>query len=569
MHRRRLVTTEKVIAIASPDSDDPLEALSDWAAERGIGLQSVEVGEDIGGVYEAGRDTLGVTLGGDGTFLEGVQQFAPREIPMVGVNTGTLAFLPRIAPADMEDALDEILRGQAEVKTRQQLQVQTDGLDAVGINDVMIQHIPPENPVDRKITRLKAFVNGDYVGEYDGTGLAIATPTGSTGISLSANGPIHAPDDNETLELVPLHTHSLGVRPLVVGANADIRVVSAGEASLLVDGGRSHTILEGGDAVAITGAETPMHIVRTSLDDTFYTALAAKLGWGIREGVVEGTPQAPDAAWDEPSFEDVVGRAASVAEEAVRAAGEPLREIHGHVESVEYKGDKSDIVTEADYKSEQIIGAVIENEFPDHSIRSEEDVAHDGSSSYTWLLDPLDGTGNYVNGNPNYSISVALLDDGEPVMGVVYAPEFDDLFRAIAGGKAYLNDNVVGTTDRDELAESMLLSGYDPDGDFLAHCYQATRGIRRFGSAALHLCYLASGSADAAWEYDTYPWDVAAGIVIARAAGAKITDVTGEEYVFDDTNDDDRKELLATNGPLHDALIEHVSSRPELQQADD
>lgn len=569
MHRRRLVTTENVVAIASPDSDDPLEALADWAAEREIGFDAVDVGEDIGAVYEKGRDTLGVTLGGDGTFLEGVQQFAPCEIPMVGVNTGTLAFLPRIAPADLTEALDEILRGQAEVKTRQQLQVQANGLDAVGINDVMIQHIPPENPVDRKITRLKAFVNGDYVGEYDGTGLAIATPTGSTGISLSANGPIHAPDDNETLELVPLHTHSLGVRPLVVGANADIRVISEGEASLLVDGGRSHTIMEGGDAVAITGAETPMHIIRTSLDDTFYTALAAKLGWGIRGGAVEGTPQAPDAAWDEPSFEDVVGRAASVAEEAVRAAGEPLREIHGRVESVEYKSDKSDVVTEADYKSEQIIAAVIENEFPDHSIRSEEDVAHDGSSTYSWLLDPLDGTGNYVNGNPNYSISVALLDDDEPVMGVVYAPEFDDLFRAIKGGKTYLNGNVVGTTDRDDLAESMLLSGYDPDGDFLTHCYQATRGIRRFGSAALHLCYLASGSADAAWEYDTYPWDVAAGIVIARAAGAKITDVTGAEYTFDAANDDDRKELLATNGPLHDALIEHVSSRAELQQADD
>jgi myo-inositol-1(or 4)-monophosphatase len=568
MHRRRLVTTENVIAIASPDSDAPLDDLAAWTDERDIGLQSVEVGEDIDGLHEEGRDTLGVTLGGDGTFLEGVQQFAPREIPMVGINTGTLAFLPRIAPTDMREALGEILRGQAEVKTRQQLQVHADGLDAVGINDVMIQHIPPDNPVDRKITRLKAFVDGDYVGEYDGTGLAIATPTGSTGISLSANGPIHAPDDNETLEMVPLHTHSLGVRPLVVGASADVRIVSEGEASLMVDGGRSHTTMDGGDAVAITGAETPMHVVRTSFDDTFYAALAAKLGWGIRDGTVEGIPRAPDTAWDEPSFEDVVGRAAEVAEEAARAAGEPLREIHGRVESVEYKGDKSDVVTEADYKSEQIIGAVIENEFPDHAIRSEEEVSAEGSSTYSWLLDPLDGTGNYVNGNPNYSISVALLDDGEPVMGVVYAPEFDDCFRAIAGGKAYLNDQVVETTDRDDLAESMLLSGYDPDGDFLTHCYQATRGIRRFGSAALHLCYLASGSADAAWEYDTYPWDVAAGIVIARAAGAQITDVTGAEYDFDEENDDARKELLATNGPLHDALVAHVSSRAELKQAE-
>ena len=568
MHRRRLVTTEEIVAIASPDSEDVLDRLADWSDERGIECKPVAVGEDIDPVYEQGRDTLGVTLGGDGTFLEGVRAFAPREIPLLGINTGTLAFLPRVQPADMCEALAEVLRGQAEVKTRQQLRARAEGLDAVGINDVMIQHIPPENPVDRKITRLKAFVEGDYVGEYDGTGLAIATPTGSTGISLSANGPIHSPDDNTTLELVPLHTHSIGVRPLVVGASSDIRVVSENEASLLVDGGRSHTTLEPGEAVAISGAETPMHIVRTSLDDTFYTALAAKLGWEIREGKVEGTPQAPTVPGEESTFEDVVGRAADVASEAVRAAGEPLQEIHGRVESVEYKGDKSDVVSEADYKSEQIIAAVIENEFPEHAIRSEEDVSREGSSSYTWLLDPLDGTGNYVNGNPNYSISVALLDNGEPVMGTVYAPEFDDLFGAIAGGKAYLNDQVVGTTDRDELAESMLVSGYDPDGTFLTHCYQTTRGIRRFGSAALHLCYLASGSADAVWEYDTYPWDIAAGIVIARAAGARITDVEGSRYDFDDTNDDDRKELLATNGPLHDALLEHVSSRPELQQAE-
>jgi myo-inositol-1(or 4)-monophosphatase len=565
MHPRRLVAIEAVIAIASPDSGKSLDTLTTWTEKHDIELKSFKVGENIDCVHEGDRDILGVTLGGDGTFLEGVRAFAPREIPLLGINTGTLAFLPRVQPADMEDALAEVLRGQAQVKTRQQLHARAEGVDAVGINDVMIQHIPPENPVDRKITRLEAFVNGDYVGEYDGTGLAIATPTGSTGISLSANGPIHAPDDNSTLQVVPLHTHSLGVEPLVVGASADIRIVSEGEASLLIDGGRSHAILESGESVAITGADTPMHIVRTSSDDTFYTALAEKLGWGIRGGEIERTPQSPEAPGETSSFEDTVGRAAMVAEEVIRAAGEPLREIHGKVESVEYKSDKSDVVTEADYKSEQIIAAVIENEFPQHSIRSEEKVSSDGSSTYTWLLDPLDGTGNYVNGNPNYSISVALLDDGEPVLGVVYAPEFDDLFRAIVGGKAYLNGNVVGTTDRDDLAESMLVSGYDPDGAFLTHCYQATRGIRRFGSAALHLCYLASGSADAVWEYDTYPWDTAAGLVIARAAGARITDIGGTEYRLGDGKRDGRTELLATNGPLHPALLEHLSTQADLQ----
>lgn len=568
MHPRRLVTTEEIIAITSPEAEDALTTLETWTDEHGIDLKTVPVGEDIDGAHERGRDTLGVTLGGDGTFLEGVRAFAPREIPLLGVNTGTLAFLPRVAPTDMETALSETIRGQTTVKSRQQLRARTGSLDTVGINDVMIQHVPPENPTDRKITRLKAFVNDEYVGEYDGTGLAISTPTGATGISLSAGGPIHSPDENTTLQLVPLHTHRMGVRPLVVGASSDIRIVPQGEASLLVDGGRSHELLEAGDSVAVTGADTPMHIVRTSVDDTFFTALVEKLGWGIREPDRQGTPRAPDMPAAEPSFEDVVARAAAVAEEAAMAAGEPLREIHGRVESVEYKSDKSDVVTSADYKSEQIIATVIENEFPDHSIHSEESVAREGSSRYTWVLDPLDGTGNFVNGNPNYSISVGLLDGRDPVMGVVYAPEFGDLFRAIVGGKAYLNGQEIQTTERDQLDESMLLSGYDPDGTFLSHCYQDVRGVRRFGSAALHLCYLAAGSADAVWEYDTYPWDVAAGIVIARAAGAEITDITGEQYELGEGEDPERRELLGSNGALHPALVDHLSSQADLQRTE-
>ena len=565
MHPRRLVTTEKIIVIASPDTDGTLSTLETWTDNHDITLATVDVGDDIDGVYNGDSDTLGVTLGGDGTFLEGVQAFAPHEIPLLGVNTGTLAFLPRIAPAEMEDALDEILRGQAMVKSRQRLEVQTDSLSVDGINDVMIQHIPPDDPTDRKITRIKAFVDGDYVGEYDGTGLAISTPTGSTGIALSANGPIHSPDENTTLQLVPLHTHAMGVRPVVVGASADIRLVPESEASLLVDGGRSHMLLEQGDTVAITGADTPMQVVRTSNDDTFYASLAEKLGWGIRGPDVEGTPRAPESPATESSFEDIIARAASVAEEAVRAAGEPLRDIHGQVESIEYKSDKSDIVTNADYKSERIIATVVKNEFPDHSIYSEENAAYEGSSRYKWLLDPLDGTGNFVNGNPNYSISVALLEDGKPVMGVVYAPEFDDLFRATVGRKVYLNGHEATTTNRDELDESMLISGYDPDGTFLSHCYQEARGVRRFGSAALHLCYLATGSADAVWEYDTYPWDVAAGLVIARTAGAEVTDVSGNPYKLGEGDDPNRRELLASNGALHPMLVEHLSSQADLQ----
>lgn len=567
MHGRRLATTDEIITITSPGSDEVLTKLTRWTEERDINLEHVNVGDDIEHVHKPEKATLGVTLGGDGTFLEGIKTFAPRGIPLLGVNTGTLAFLARVEPSDLEQALTEALRGRSEIDSRQQLEVTAKGGTMMGINDVMIQHVPPENPIDRKITRLNVFINDEYVGEYEGTGIAVATPTGSTGISLSADGPVHYPRDNSTLQLIPLHTHRLGIRPVIVGAATELTVVTQGQANLLVDGGRSHTILNEDDVVTITGAERPAHIVRTSYDDHFFTAIAEKLGWGIRTGVDEGPREGLDLDHRRDIPEDTIERALFIAQEAARSAGEPLRELHGHVESVEFKTDKSDIVTEADYQAERIITTVIRNEFPDHSIFSEEDVQFEGDSEYLWMLDPLDGTGNFAHGNPNYSISIALLKNNTPVMGVVFAPETREMFCAIKDGAATEGGVQLSTTDRDQLDESMLLSGYDPDGSFLSHFYRETRGVRRLGSAALNLCYLASGTADAVWEFDTYPWDVAAGLVVARAAGAKITDATGDPYELSLDAHERRTALLGSNGPLHPALLAHLEKEDGKLQA--
>ncbi|MFB6173922.1 MAG: NAD(+)/NADH kinase [Halobacteriales archaeon] len=562
MHSRRLATTEEIIAITSPDSDATVSTLESWADDRGLEVSTVEVGDDIDDVYRRERATLGLTLGGDGTFLEGIRMFAPEGIPMLGVNTGTLAFLARVDPADLEAALDEVVHGRADVNSRQQLQVRADGVDTTGINDVMIRHVQPDNPVERKITRLHAFADEEYVGMYEGTGMAVATPTGSTGVSLSAGGPVQYPSDNHTLQVTPLHTHRMGVRPLVVGADTELQILTEGQANLLVDGGRSFSVLSEDDVVRISGADQAANIIRTSYDDHYFDAISSKLGWGLRGGDEHGPRDRIDTA-PAPGErdEDVLDRAARIAAEAAESAGEPLQELHGQVESIEYKTDKADIVTEADYQAEHIITTVIENEFPDHGIRSEESVAQEGTSEYTWLIDPLDGTGNFAHGNPNYSVSIALLEGDTPVVGVVYAPETDELFRAIAGRSAYERGAELSTTDRDALDESMLLSGYDPDGSFLSHFYQETRGVRRIGSAALNLCYLAAGTADAIWEYDTYPWDVAAGVVVARAAGARLTDAHGEPYDLTLEPRDRRTELLGSNGPLHGSLLDHLAAQ--------
>ncbi|MFC4438257.1 MULTISPECIES: NAD(+)/NADH kinase [Natrialbaceae] len=564
MQGRRLATTDEIVAIVSPDSDDVVARLEAWTDDRGIGLSTVDVGDDIDDVYDENRATLGVTVGGDGTFLEGIKTFAPRNVPQLGVNTGTLSFLARVEPEDLEAALDEVIRGRATVDSRQQVAVRGPRIDATGINDVMVEHVPPENPTDRKITRLDVYADDEYVGEFEGTGLAVSTPTGSTGVSLSANGPIHYPANNHTLQLVPLHTHQLGVRPIVVSPETELRIVTRGPASLLVDGGRAHVILETGEEILVTGADKLAHIVRTSYDDHFFTAISRKLGWNIR-GVDEPprvpvNPPSEGNADSEAGEPDTLKHALTIATEAAEAAGEPLRELHGQVESIAVKSDKSDIVTEADHQANRIITTVIDNEFPDHGIVSEEQPRRIREDGYTWVVDPLDGTGNFAHGNPNYSISIALLEDGEPVMGVVYVPETDELFTAIAGRGARRDGEPIETTDRNRLDESMLISGYDPDGSFLSQFYQESRGVRRLGSAALNLCYLASGSADATWEYDTYPWDIAAGLVIAGAAGATITDERGEPFVFDLEDDDGRAALLGSNGPLHPALLEHLES---------
>lgn len=561
MHGRRLATTEQIIALRSPEAEDPVDRLRRWADGHGIEVETLTFEDSLEDVHEADRPTLGVVFGGDGTFLEGIKRFTPRCIPQLGVSDGSLSFLSRVGPGDLEGALTEVVRGRATVDSRQMLSVEATGVDTMGINDVMLQHVPPENPFERKVIRLDVFANDEYVGEYVGNGLAIATPTGSTGISLSAGGPVHLPANNHTLQIVPLHTHTLGVRPLVVAADTTLEVVTREQTSLLVDGGRTHKILPGDSVVRITGASDRAHVVRTSFDEQFMAAVTRKLNWGLR-GEEDGPREllAPDVLERRPT---TVERARTVATEAAESVGDPLRELHGRVEDVTYKTDKSDIVTEADRRANRIITTVIENEFPSHSILSEESEFHQGTSPYTWVVDPLDGTGNFAHGNPNYSVSIGLLEDGEPVMGVVYVPETDELFHAVAGGDAYERETRVGTSDRDSLEESMLLSGWDPNGDFLTHFYEETRGVRALGSAALNLCYLASGSVDGTWEYGTYPWDVAAGIVIARAAGARITDCHGEPYnlAFEKTG---RKELLGSNGPLHPALLDHLQRNEEL-----
>ncbi len=551
MHGRRLSTTQTIICLYSEETE-LLSQIETWVLENGLNFKSLEVGSDLNIENKSIRkECIGVTLGGDGTFLEGIRVFGKREIPILGINQGSLSFLARISPNNAIDAIQEAIKGRSKIANRQQVHVECDGLNSMGVNDIMIEPIPPEKPVDRKIASLNVYIDNEFVGKYTGSGIAISTPTGSTGVSLSAGGPIHHPSNNRSLQIVPLHTHNAGVRPLIIDESSNITIKTEDDIQVSVDGGRHYTQLDEDDIINVTGSDTPAHIIQSQYESPFFSALSRKLGWGIRsdnEDIINNEIE------NNISF---LEKARNIAINAVKSAGEPLREIHGEVENIQYKKDKSDIVTEGDYRSEKIITQTVRNEFPAHSIISEEEFTYETEESdYVWIIDPLDGTGNFSHGNPNYSISIALVNDDEILMGVVYAPETDECYSAIKNKGAWLNDKKINVTKRSSLNKSMLISGYDPDAEFITKLYSKTQGVRAIGSTSLNLCYVASGSADGSWEFDTYPWDIAAGLLIVRESGGKVTHKNGDEFKLELNNTDETKSLLATNGQIHNNILE-------------
>lgn len=622
MHGSRLVPIERLVTLAADPDDPVIDDVASWAHDRDIEAQTISFGEEPAVVPDR---TLGLSVGGDGTFLEAIRTFAPNEVPIAGVSRGTLAFLSRIPPEHIRGALREMRRGEAAILDRQRYRLSGAGIEETGLNDVTVE---PPATMDRNSCRLRVFVDDEYVGEYTGGGLVIATPTGSTAMGLSAGGPIHYPAANQTLELIALHHDGLGAHPLVFDADREITIIPASTVEVWIDGGRVVKTV-GPDATLYVTGTTPAHVVRTSYEETFMQSLSSKLSWGLRGpdppdleeppggvsarilpraqqtldpadraaraqhrafGQEPGGPVAlwralqserpPRVGWwrdpspwpvqDErpdwlrsalgvrthagtPAHEDLRTAARRTACEAAVAAGELAHRYYRRLHGAE-AANRDELVDNAQDASGQILAAIVANAFPDHEIQIEDALVRSADSPYRWLLDPVDGIGNFEHGNPSFCTTLALLEDGIPVVGVVYAPAADELFHAVRDGIACRNDGYIEPTDRTALDDSMLLSGYDPDGEFLRHFYQETRGVRRLGSQALNLCYVAAGSADALWEFDTYAWDVAAGVCILRAAGGQVTDADGDDYTVT-LDPDEHRPLLASNGSLHPALL--------------
>jgi myo-inositol-1(or 4)-monophosphatase len=240
-------------------------------------------------------------------------------------------------------------------------------------------------------------------------------------------------------------------------------------------------------------------------------------------------------------------------------AGRLLAEFYRLRVGFELKGD-FDLVTEADRASERLVVERIHANYPGHSIVAEEGGGREGPTEYRWFVDPLDGTTNFAHGYPAFNVTLALARGEEMIAGVVYDPLRDEMFAAEKGSGAYLNDQKIRVSSARRLADSLVSTGFpskkrsqNVNIHFYHQLAMTTHGVRRGGSAALDLSYVACGRLDAFWEFGLNPWDLAAGTLLVTEAGGMCSDMRGKPHTLRSSN------LLVDNGLIHDEIVELFS----------
>jgi myo-inositol-1(or 4)-monophosphatase len=249
-------------------------------------------------------------------------------------------------------------------------------------------------------------------------------------------------------------------------------------------------------------------------------------------------------------------------ENLARQAGAILRAGYDTDHQVGYKG-VIDLVTEVDHQSEKFLLGEVQKDFPDHHIFSEETGIIQGSDEHVWYIDPLDGTVNYAHHIPIFCVSIAYAFGGALSLGAVYDPMRDEMFLAERGKGAHLNGRPLRVSSVTELQKSLLVTGFPynawntPQDNFanFVKFGKLTQGVRRLGSAALDLCYVAAGRFDGFWEMALNPWDVAAGGLICEEAGARVTSVKGEtDYISPPQS------VIASAPGIHARMLEELNN---------
>lgn len=244
------------------------------------------------------------------------------------------------------------------------------------------------------------------------------------------------------------------------------------------------------------------------------------------------------------------------AAEIAREAGALTRKYFDRGVRYEIKGEQ-DLVTEADRASEDLILSRLRSHFPNHTIVAEETGLHDRSSEYRWYVDPVDGTTNFAHGYPVYNVTLALEHRGELIAGVVFDPTRDEMFTAEKGSGAYLNHRRIQVSSAQGVDEAVIATGFptrrrhhDVNFHFFYQLAMVSHGIRRSGSAAIDLAYVACGRLDGFWEFRLNAWDMAAGKLLIQEAGGSITDMRGRPHHLDSVH------ILASNGKIHPETLE-------------
>lgn len=248
---------------------------------------------------------------------------------------------------------------------------------------------------------------------------------------------------------------------------------------------------------------------------------------------------------------------------ATRDAGAVMKEFFHGTFTVDNKDTINNLVTEVDKHSEKVIIDIIKERFPTHSIISEEEGEMIQESDYQWIIDPIDGTVNFAHGIPICCVSIGVKYKNDMLFGAVYNPMLNELFFAEKGKGAYLNDKKISVSTKTEFRKACLVTGfpykwpktYEHPIKVFERFIMEGLPVRRLGSAAIDLCWVACGRFDGFWEYNLNPWDIAAGYLIVEEAGGRITNFDGDPY---DVND---KETLATNGLIHNNMLSLIRSR--------
>lgn len=252
------------------------------------------------------------------------------------------------------------------------------------------------------------------------------------------------------------------------------------------------------------------------------------------------------------------------AKRAAQKAGQFLKESIDSAQEITFKGSV-DLVTNLDKQSQSMIFKYLSDSFPGHDFLAEEGLSEEKGAEFRWIIDPLDGTTNYAHKFPIFTVSIALEKESKAVLGVIYDPMREEMFTALKGEGAFLNERKIGVSSVDDLDKSLVATGFPYDLrasdvnniNHFNNFVTRVQAIRRCGSAAMDLCYVACGRLDGFWELKLQPWDMAAGALIVEEAGGQISDFLGREFTIYDT------EILASNGLIHGQMIDVLQLKNE------